>query len=91
MAPGLLAGDWLLAVRSRRVRSGDVVVVRDPREPERLLIKRVRAARAGTLAVAGDFADASTDSRAFGPVDARDVVGRAVLRYAPLRRFGRVR
>jgi signal peptidase I len=30
------------------------------------------------------------DSQRFGPVDVGDLVGRVLLRYAPLRRFGRV-
>ena len=91
MSPGLLEGDWLLVLPSRRSSPGSVVVVRDPRAPARLLIKRVRAVAGRALHVAGDLPDASTDSRAFGAVDASTVVGRAVFRYAPLRRIGRVR
>ena len=30
------------------------------------------------------------DSQRFGPVVATDLVGRVLLRYAPLRRFGRI-
>ena len=92
MEPALREGDWLLVVPSRRTpRVGDVVLVRDPREATRLLLKRIAGVSAETVSVAGDRADRSTDSRHFGPVPLGDVIGRAAFRYAPLRRIGRVR
>lgn len=39
--------------------------------------------RGGEYWVAGDNEDASTDSREFGPVHRRDLLGRAWLRYWP--------
>lgn len=91
MRPALEDGDRLLVVRGLRVRVGDVVAVPDPRRPERLLVKRVVGRDGRWLTVLGDDADASTDSRAFGPVPASSVVGRAVHRYAPEARRGPVR
>jgi nickel-type superoxide dismutase maturation protease len=96
MLPGLRPGDWLLvdpfAFRDRSPRPGDLVVVPDPREPERLLVKRVRSTLDnGRLELAGDAADQSTDSRAFGPVQTDEVRGRAWARYWPPDRWGRVR
>ena len=72
MAPNYLPGERLTALRRwRRVRTGDVVVVRDPRDAQRWLLKRC-VARVGTkLDLRGDNADASTDSRDFGLVPAR--------------------
>jgi nickel-type superoxide dismutase maturation protease len=94
MRPTLLPGDRVLCVhvRARRVRVGDLVAVRDPRD-DRLLVKRVRAVdpATGALVVEGDNAAASTDSRVFGAVDPRRVVGRAVYRYGPDERRGRLR
>ena len=99
MAPALLPGDRLvvvgrpawsrLAASGRWPAPGQVVAVRDPRRPARILVKRVAAVDRleGTVTVLGD-APASTDSREFGPVPRSSVLGRAVYRYAPAGRAG---
>lgn len=89
MLPTLEAGDRLVVV-ARRPRVGDVVAVRDPRERDRLLVKRVASRRGDAFVVSGDNPSASTDSRHFGPVDAELVVGVAVYRYFPAHRAGRL-
>jgi signal peptidase I len=43
----------------------------------------------GEYWVEGDNADASTDSREFGPVRRADLLGRAWLRYWPVERWRR--
>jgi signal peptidase I len=91
MRPTLAEGDRLLVVRRRRYRVGDVVALPDPRRPDRVVVKRVAAVDGDRVSVLGDDADASTDSRTFGPVPARSVIGRAVYRYAPPERAGRLR
>jgi nickel-type superoxide dismutase maturation protease len=94
MEPTFQDGDWLLVRKLGRLpRVGEVVVAHDPREPDRLLVKRVRSVVGGDVHVQGDHADPaeSTDSRQFGPIPASAVVGRPVLRYAPLHRVGFVR
>lgn len=96
MEPALEDGDWVLvdpeAYRARPPRPGDLVLAPDPREPERVLIKRVaEVTRDGRLTILGDAPDASTDSRDFGTIAAADVRGRPWLRYWPPGRTGLLR
>lgn len=88
MEPTLTGGDRLVVVRRITPRVGDIVAVRDPRCRPRLLVKRVVSVRGTEVVVGGDNPRSSTDSRAFGPVERRAVVGRAVYRYAPPGRAG---
>jgi len=96
MAPSLLPGDRLLVeshtYQSRGPRPGEVVLAPDPREPERELIKRVASVDAAAAAVdlRGDAPAASTDSREFGAVPVSDIRWRAVFRYWPPQRAGRL-
>lgn len=69
MMPTYVPGELLTAVRKwRRIRVGDVVVVRDPRDPTRWLLKRCVARQGSLLDLRGDNENASTDSRTFGLV-----------------------
>ena len=75
MAPTLVDGERVTAVRRwRRVRAGDVVVVRHGSAPSGLLVKRCVARDDDMVELRGDNAAASTDSRDFGSVAARDVL-----------------
>ncbi len=74
MEPTLLPGEVVTAWRRfRRLRVGDVVVVLDPRDSDRWIVKRCHALSGGFVELRGDRAEASTDSREFGPLRARDV------------------
>ena len=94
MAPSLLPGDrlivesWTYARRTPRV--GEVVLAPDPRGGGRELIKRVAAARDGSLDLRGDRPLSSTDSRHFGSIPAASVRWHVALRYWPPARFGPV-
>ncbi len=95
MLPSLRPGDRLLVVRPPiegrcGLHPGDVVAVRDPRQPTRVLVKRVSAVhrRQGAIDVVGDAPDSSTDSRTFGSIPVALLVGRAVYRYHPTHRSG---
>lgn len=96
MCPTLVPGDWLLvdpdAYRDVRPKVGYLVIVPDPRQPTRLLVKRVAEVHddGRELWVRGDAYEASTDSLAFGPVTTSTVKGRPWFRYWPLRRIGRL-
>lgn len=96
MAPSLLPGDRLLvesrSFEGRAPRPGEVVLAADPRAPGRELIKRVATVDdgAGLADLRGDASTASTDSRAFGAVPLTAIRWRAVFRYWPPQRAGRL-
>jgi nickel-type superoxide dismutase maturation protease len=81
MEPTLSHGDRLFVIRAWRLAPGDLVVLRDPREARRILVKRVTSMVGDEVMVHGDNPPASTDSRAFGPVARRALLGRVVRRY----------
>jgi hypothetical protein len=90
MAPVLLDGDRLLVLGAARVDVGDIVAFADPEGSGLVLVKRVVATGAVDVEVAGDNREASRDSRQFGPVPRRALLGRAVYRYHPAGRVGRL-
>ena len=79
MLPTLEPGDLVLTAR-RRARVGDLVVLPDPREPARVLVKRVGALQGAQIRVASDN-PAGADSRTFGRF--RPMGRRQLLRPAP--------
>lgn len=81
MEPALRPGDWLLVLRARRARPGQIVIARHPGKPDMLLVKRlVRRHADGSYWLESDnTAGGAVDSRRFGPVAALD--GRVLLRY----------
>jgi signal peptidase I len=106
MTPALRPGDWLLLdPTSRRwPRRGSVVVFREP-DSGILAIKRVAGRPGDRVRIAagllhlgpdeawllGDNAALSLDSRRYGPVPSKALVGRAWFRYGPPSRIGPVR
>ncbi len=81
MAPALRDGDWVVVRRTRRVRPGDVIAAPDPRDPRRILVKRIAGTDGTGWLLAGDNPQQSTDSRAFGAVPRESVLGRVLFRY----------
>jgi nickel-type superoxide dismutase maturation protease len=90
MAPALQPGDHVLVWRTRSVQPGDIVAAPDPREPSRTVLKRVADIGPEGVSLLGDNADQSTDSRLWGPVPIASVQGKAIYRYAPPARAGRL-
>jgi nickel-type superoxide dismutase maturation protease len=88
MCPTLEPGDRVLVVRFVPLRVGDLVALADPRQNDRIVVKRVAAIDRGRFTVLGENPRASTDSRHFGPVTRRAIAGRVVYRYAPPWRQG---
>jgi nickel-type superoxide dismutase maturation protease len=86
MTPSIAPGERVVVNRAAywfgRPRAGDVVVVRDPRVEDRMLVKRIEAGADGDdWLVRGDNSSASTDSRAFGPVPRDLIVGKVWFHY----------
>ena len=91
MAPALLPGDRLIVVRLHRApRPGEVVLAPDPRDPRRELVKRVGAVDATGVRLRGDDPSWSTDARIFGSIPPATVRWRALARYWPPGRAGRI-
>jgi len=94
MRPTLLPGDRLLVdpapVRAALPPVGAIVVLRDPEQPARALVKRIAARdeRADRVTVLGDAAERSRDSRAFGDVPRASLIGVVWFRYLPGPRRG---
>ncbi|MGI8927968.1 MAG: nickel-type superoxide dismutase maturation protease [Candidatus Limnocylindrales bacterium] len=95
MEPTLLEGDWLLvdpdAYGRRMPRVGELVVARDPRDPRRVIVKRVAAIDADDrMTLAGDHPAHANDAGHIGAVDQAQLLGRPWFRYWPPSRFAPV-
>ncbi len=96
MTPALAPGDYVVVDSRAYVRRlpelGDIALARDPREPSRIIAKRVAALEpGGAVVLLGDNREESTDSRTFGPLPPDALTGRVIWRYWPSSRFGPVR
>ena len=88
MLPALRPGDWVIVDRrawaDREPREGEIAIARDPRDPARTLVKRIRACEpGGGLWLLGDNPARSTDSRTLGAFPPDAVLGRVRWRYWP--------
>jgi signal peptidase I len=100
MAPTLRRGDFLIAVRPGPILRGVLVVAEHPGRPGYEMVKRVVGVPGDTIEgvmlgadqfwMVGDHAEASTDSRTFGPFDREAIRGVVRFRYWPVERFGPV-
>jgi nickel-type superoxide dismutase maturation protease len=90
MLPVLQPGDRVVVWKTASVRPGDIVAASDPRQPGRALLKRAAEIGPGGAVLLGDNPGQSTDSRQFGPVPVASLQGKAVYRYAPPARAGRL-
>lgn len=67
---------------------GDVVVIKDPRDG-RLLLKRIEKKEKDKYFVAGDNPASSTDSRTFGPIPRKNILGKVIL-YSCYNKLGKI-
>ena len=76
MKPALFEGDIVVGVRRKRVRPGDIVVAK---QRGREVIKRVDAIKKNKVYLVGDNKRQSTDSRQYGPVTKKAIIGVALF------------
>lgn len=97
MEPALRPGDWLLVWRgtgraanrrgSLRIKPGQLVVARNPEQPDMLLVKRAaRAEPEGWWLDSDNPGAGAVDSARFGLVSPGLIEGRVLGRYFPIRR-----
>lgn len=79
MEPSFSDGDFVFIGRWHSWKEQDVVVVRDPRDKNRMLLKRIASCGADSYIVYGDNEEMSTDSRSFGPVSKGAVIGKVLF------------
>ncbi len=81
MEPTLKEGETVLVNRLvyiiREPKIKEVVAVRDPRD-KKVLIKRVARKENGLYFVLGDNKESSTDSREFGMIKKKEIVGKVM-------------
>lgn len=78
MMPSYHDGDVILVGRWGKMHVNDVIVCRDPREKNRLIMKRVAAIENASYYVLGDNKHASTDSRTFGHIQKTAIIGKVI-------------
>ncbi len=82
MEPSFNEGDFVLVEKFSyllsRPRENDVVVLRHPHN-SKFLLKRISKTINGAVFVEGDNKTESEDSRQFGPVSKREIVGKVLV------------
>lgn len=81
MCPTFKPGDTVLVNRLSYLTKlpiiGDIVAIKDPRD-DKTLIKRIAKIENDKFFVAGDNKNESTDSRNFGLISKRNIIGKVV-------------
>ncbi|MEX2054472.1 MAG: vitamin K epoxide reductase family protein [Candidatus Colwellbacteria bacterium] len=81
MRPEFSSGSLVFATKLFKLRVGDVVVLKDPRNGERIIVKRVSRIDGDKVMLLGDNPSESTDSRGFGLVDKGNILGKVIFKY----------
>lgn len=76
MAPTLQSGQVVAGWR-RRFAVGDIVLAR---QANREVVKRVKSIKDGRVYLVGDNSEDSQDSRHYGPVEFRDIIGSIMIK-----------
>ena len=79
MWPALVRNDLVLVYKWAKIKEDDIVLYSSP---EKDYVKRVVKIEDGAYFLEGDNKKFSTDSRKFGPVKKKDIVGKVILKYS---------
>lgn len=83
MHPTLKSGDRVLVDKNSAIKVGDVVVAHHPFKSSVKIVKRVSSIETdGSISLIGDNPSESSDSRGFGSINGKDVIGKVVARLA---------
>ena len=85
MAPTYISGDWLIVRWGGRYKVGEVVLVEREDRPGVFLVKRLVRIDDGEFWVQGDNKSSSTDSRQWGAITSKEVLGKVVFRFRKAR------
>lgn len=77
MEPVLHPDEKIITVKLLPIKKRDIIVCHDP-VTKRLLVKRVKDIKNNTYFVVGDNKTESTDSRDFGWIKKKDVLGKVI-------------
>lgn len=82
MVPTLKPGKKVLVSKLpyffRTPHIGDIVAIYDPRD-KKILVKRIKKDSSGEFFVMGDNKKESTDSRTFGWIKKKDIIGKVIF------------
>ncbi len=81
MLPNLENGDGILINSDEKIAVGDIVLAKHPFKKSVIILKRLSEIdENGNYFLVGDNLSESTDSRTFGAISAKHILGKAVCR-----------
>lgn len=80
MLPALENGDKVLVRPPKELKIGDIIVAKHPFRLTPIIKRITKFSTCGKLFLSGDNPQESTDSRTFGEIDRKDVLGIVVCR-----------
>lgn len=80
MLPILKDGDKVLVKPETNLQIGDIVVAKHPYKITPIIKRITKISTGGKVFLSGDNPDESTDSRTFGEISIKDVLGKVICK-----------